>query len=82
MTIHCNAGVTSTNQVGDLDGYGMVWYNLKTIATYYHCTVSQDDIMYSLIITYTTHLLSERTTEELGRLHQGRRGYFVIIYLQ
>ena len=25
MDIHCNAGVMSTNMVGDLKGYGTVW---------------------------------------------------------
>jgi hypothetical protein len=32
MDIHCNAGVTSTNLVGDLPGYGEVWYNPNGIA--------------------------------------------------
>jgi hypothetical protein len=32
MNIKCNAGVTSTNMVGDLPGYGQVWYNEKGIA--------------------------------------------------
>jgi Zinc knuckle len=32
MDIHCNAGVTSTNLVGDLPGYGTVWYHPKGIA--------------------------------------------------
>ena len=27
MDINCNAGVTSTNMVGDLPGYGAVWYH-------------------------------------------------------
>ena len=27
MAIHCNAGVTTTNLVGDLPGFGMVWYH-------------------------------------------------------
>ena len=26
MEIHCNAGVASTNLVGELAGYGTVWY--------------------------------------------------------
>ena len=30
--IHCNAGVTSTNMVGDLPGYGTVWYHPNGIA--------------------------------------------------
>ena len=32
MDIHCNAGVASTNWVGDLPGYGMVWYHQEGIA--------------------------------------------------
>jgi hypothetical protein len=32
MNIRCNAGVTRTNMVGDLEGYGTVWYNPKGIA--------------------------------------------------
>jgi hypothetical protein len=29
MNIRCNAGVTRTNMVGELNGYGTVWYNPK-----------------------------------------------------
>jgi hypothetical protein len=32
MNIRCNAGVTRTNVVGELNGYGTVWYNPKGIA--------------------------------------------------
>jgi Reverse transcriptase (RNA-dependent DNA polymerase)/Zinc knuckle len=32
MDIHCNAGVTSTNLIGDLPGYGTVWYHPQGIA--------------------------------------------------
>jgi hypothetical protein len=32
MNIRCNAGLSHTNMVGDLDGYGTVWYNPKGIA--------------------------------------------------
>jgi hypothetical protein len=32
MDIHCNAGVTSTDMVGDLPGYGKVWYHPNGIA--------------------------------------------------
>jgi hypothetical protein len=32
MNIKCNAGVTKNNMVGDLAGYGRVWYNEKGIA--------------------------------------------------
>jgi hypothetical protein len=32
MTVHCNAGQRTTNLVGDLDGYGTVWYDPDAIA--------------------------------------------------
>ena len=32
MKIHCNAGVSHTNQVGDLPGYGTVWFHPSGIA--------------------------------------------------
>jgi hypothetical protein len=32
MDIHCNAGVATTNMIGDLPGYGTVWYHPKGIA--------------------------------------------------
>jgi hypothetical protein len=32
MDIHCNAGITSTKLIGELRGYGTVWYNPTGIA--------------------------------------------------
>jgi hypothetical protein len=32
MDIHCNAGVTSTNLIGNLKGYGPLWYHPNGIA--------------------------------------------------
>jgi len=32
MTIHCNSGVTTVNQMGTLKGFGRVWYNPNGIA--------------------------------------------------
>ena len=32
MAIHCNAGTTTTNWVGDLPGVGTVWYHQQGIA--------------------------------------------------
>jgi hypothetical protein len=40
MKIHCNAGVATTNQVGDLDGYGTVWYHPNGIANILSSLVS------------------------------------------
>jgi hypothetical protein len=32
LDIHCNAGVATTNLIGDFPGYGMVWYHPNGIA--------------------------------------------------
>jgi hypothetical protein len=32
MNIHCNAGTRSTDMIGELEGYGTVWYDPKAIA--------------------------------------------------
>ena len=32
MDIHCNAGVASTDMIGELHGYGTVWYHPDGIA--------------------------------------------------
>ena len=32
MKIHCNAGQTETNLIGNLPGYGTVWYHPEGIA--------------------------------------------------
>ena len=32
LTVHCNAGTISTNWVGDLPGYGTVWWHRRGIA--------------------------------------------------
>jgi len=31
MNIHCTAGMTATNLVADLPGYGTMWFHLKGI---------------------------------------------------
>jgi hypothetical protein len=42
MDIHCNAGVTTTALVGDLPGYGTVWYQPKSILSSVHQMRSND----------------------------------------
>jgi len=32
MNIHCNAGISTTTMVGDLAGYGTLWYQKNGIA--------------------------------------------------
>ena len=51
MDIHCNAGVTSTNMVGDLKGYGTVWYHPKGIAN----ILSLNRVKEKYQVTYDSH---------------------------
>ena len=34
VNIHCNAGVTTVDKIGDLIGYGVVWYYENGIVNY------------------------------------------------
>ena len=52
MRIHCNAGSCLTNLIGDLPGYGTIWYDPKAIANilslqqvhnHYHITYVSSD---------------------------------------
>ena len=58
MRIHCNAGSRLTNYVGDLPGYGTVWYDPQAIANIlslrrvhdqYH--ISYDDAYQQFVVT-------------------------------
>ena len=58
MRIHCNAGSRLTNYIGDLPGYGTVWYDRKAIANIlslrqvrdrYH--ISYDSVNQQFIVT-------------------------------
>jgi hypothetical protein len=66
MDIHCNAGVTSTNMVGDLPGYGQVWYHpngitnvlpLKQVKSRGHC------ITYHIVPKPTSSIMSTSPME-------------------
>ena len=42
LDIHCNAGVSSTNKVGILPGYGRVWYHPSSIANILSLSLVQE----------------------------------------
>jgi hypothetical protein len=50
MDIHCNAGVTSTNMVGKLRGYGTVWYHPNGIAN----ILSLKHVKEKYLVTYNS----------------------------
>jgi hypothetical protein len=51
MHIHCNAEVASTNLIGDLPGYGTVWYHPKGIANIMSLTRVKERCW----VTYDSH---------------------------
>ena len=87
MRVHCNAGSRLTNLVGDLPGYGTVWYYPKAIANilslrrvrdHYHITY--DSSHQKFIVTkpsgkeFTFHE-SEGGLHYLDTTHQQGEGY-------
>ena len=78
MDIHCNAGVTSTNMVGDLKGFGEVWYNPKGIANILSMAVVEK----SFRVTYDSD--SDKgfsVVKEDGSCRSFRRSNRVLFYL-
>jgi hypothetical protein len=76
MDIHCNAGVTSTNLVGDLPGYGTVWYHPKGIAN----ILSLNKVKEKYLVTYNSrdgNAFVVHKDDELSRtFQQSPRGLF------
>jgi hypothetical protein len=52
MDIHCKAGIASTNLIGDLAGYGTVWYHPKGIANTLSLSRVKD---HGCRVTYDSH---------------------------
>jgi len=44
MTIHCNAGTKSTHLIGELPGYGTIWYHPNVLQTSYQYPGSRKDL--------------------------------------
>jgi hypothetical protein len=76
MDIHCNAGVTSTNLIGDLPGYGTVWYHPNGIANILSLSRVRE---HGFQVTYDSHLNCFRITKSDGSVrvfHQSKRGLY------
>jgi len=41
LSLHCNAGIATVNKIGDLPGYGTVWFYEDGIANICHLTMSR-----------------------------------------
>ena len=50
VSVQCNAGTTITNMVGDLQGFGEVWYHPKGIANILSMALVEDKLGWE--ITY------------------------------
>jgi hypothetical protein len=74
--IHCNAGVTSTNLVGDLPGYGTVWYHPKGIAN----ILSLNKVEEKYLVTYNSRdgnaFVVHKDDGSLQTFQQSPRGLF------
>ena len=78
MDIHCNAGVTSTNMIGDLKVLGEVWYNPKGIANILSMAVVEE----SFRITYDSNndmgFSVEKKDGSCRTFRRSRRGLFYL----
>ena len=76
MDIHCNAGVTSTNMVGDLHGYGTVWYHPNGIAN----ILSLSRVKEKYLVTYNSRdgnaFVVHKDDGTIRTFQQSERGLF------
>ena len=78
MHIHCNAGITRTNLVGDLRGYGTVWYHPDGIAN----ILSLAEVRKRFHVTYDSSQQNEFVVHKpdgtTKRFVQSDRGLFYL----
>ena len=67
MYIHCTAGTTSTDMVGDLPGYGTVWYHANGIANILSLSRVREK---GYVINYSSNAGNVfRVTNNTGKIH-------------
>ena len=78
MHIHCNAGITRTNLVGDLSSYGTVWYHLDGITN----ILSLGEVCKQFHVTYNSSQQNEFVVHKPNgttkRFIQSDRGLFYL----
>ena len=78
MHIHCNASITRTNLVGDLSGYGTVWYHPDGIAN----ILSLAEVCKQFHVTYDSAQQNEFVVHNpdgtMKRFIQSDRGLFYL----
>jgi hypothetical protein len=77
--VQCNAGIRSTNLVGDLAGYGTVWYDPKAIAN----ILSLKQVRKQFIVEYVGDAGDPRfiVTKPDGKTHAFRESESGLYYM-
>ena len=58
MKIEWNTGIQTTNLIGDLPGYGAVWFDPEVIANILSLKVVQENVILHMIARKTVDVLS------------------------
>ena len=79
MHIHCNAGILVVTQIGDLPGYGTVWYHHDAIANI--LSQSRVEDRNDTLVTYNSRsgdgiIVHDENDEPMHYYHRCRKGLF------
>ncbi|KAI2514248.1 Reverse transcriptase (RNA-dependent DNA polymerase) [Fragilaria crotonensis] len=79
MDIHCNAGVTSTDMIGELQGYGTVWYHPDGITNILSLSRVKE---YGYRMTYDSqggnHFTVEKSDGSTCVVNESKRGLYFL----
>ena len=78
MDIHCNAGIASTNYVGDLPGYGMVWYHEEGIANILSLVKVKERYRVTFDSGSTNEFIVHKDDGTKHRFHQSECGLYYL----
>jgi hypothetical protein len=78
MNIKCNAGVTRTNMVGDLSGYGEVWYNKDGIANILSFSRVEKKYRVTYDSTVSKQFIVHKKDGGVRRFKQSKNGLFYL----
>ena len=73
MRVHCNAGSRLTNLVGDLPGYGTVWYDPKAIANILSLRRVQDCYHITYDMSHRRFIITKPSGKEFA-FHESEGG--------
>jgi hypothetical protein len=76
VSVECNAGTTNTNMVGDLKGFGEVWYHPHGIANILSMSLVED--RYPVTYTKKEGFVVHKTDGTIRRFTRTERGLFIM----